>query len=70
MANDCPDDPAEGVDSLVVVYADETLPRLYEMSRMSQDQLPKHSGMSRSENVVSVTCLSATCLLCRLNDRQ
>lgn len=64
MASDCSDDPAEGVDSLVVVYADELLPRLYEMSHISQDQLPKHSGMQ--EKLTQSWLIELECLEVRM----
>lgn len=39
-----PRDLAEGLDMIKVVYGDETIPSLYENSRVSQEQLPGHPG--------------------------
>lgn len=35
---------SQNVDELSVIYGDESLPRLYENSRISSDQLPAQPG--------------------------
>lgn len=40
-----PRDLAEGLDMIKVVFGDETIPSLYENSRVSQEQLPGQPGM-------------------------
>lgn len=44
MVEEHPRDLAEGLDIIKVVYGDETIPSLYENSRVSQEQLPGHPG--------------------------
>lgn len=39
-----PSDLAEGLDVIKVVYGEESIPTLYENSRISQVQLPGHPG--------------------------
>lgn len=39
-----PRDLAEGLDMIKVFYGDETIPSLYENSRVSQEQLPGQPG--------------------------
>ncbi|XP_042510385.1 transcription elongation factor SPT6 homolog isoform X2 [Macadamia integrifolia] len=45
MVEEYPRDVGQEMDNLVVVYADESLPRLYENSRVSSDQLPGQPGI-------------------------
>jgi len=45
MVEENPRDVGHEMDELSVVYGDESLPRLYENSRISSDQLPGQSGM-------------------------
>lgn len=40
-----PRDLAEGLDMIKVVYGDESIPSLYENSRVSQEQLPGQPGL-------------------------
>ncbi|PPS18321.1 hypothetical protein GOBAR_AA02241 [Gossypium barbadense] len=40
-------DVGHETDELIIVYGDESLPRLYENSRISTDQLPSESGIVR-----------------------
>ncbi|XP_048603156.1 transcription elongation factor SPT6 homolog isoform X3 [Brassica napus] len=40
-----PRDVEHGMDDLTIVYVDESLPRLYENSRISGEQLPQQSGI-------------------------
>ncbi|CAN8238192.1 unnamed protein product [Cochlearia groenlandica] len=40
-----PRDVGHGMDDLSIVYVDESLPRLYENSRISSEQLPQQSGI-------------------------
>ncbi|KAM7476827.1 hypothetical protein LguiB_024070 [Lonicera macranthoides] len=40
-----PRDVGEEMDSINIYYGDESLPRLYEHSRISSDQLPRQSGI-------------------------
>lgn len=40
-----PRDLAEGLDMIKVVYGDESIPSLYENSRISQEQLPGQPGL-------------------------
>ncbi|KAM0026592.1 putative tex-like protein, HTH domain superfamily [Helianthus debilis subsp. tardiflorus] len=47
MVEDHPRDVGQEMDSLQVVYADETLPHLYENSRISSEQLQPQSGIVR-----------------------
>jgi transcription elongation factor SPT6 len=42
-----PRDLAEGLDMIKVFYGDETIPSLYENSRVSQEQLPGQPGIVR-----------------------
>lgn len=46
IVEDHPYDVGHEVDELSVVYGDESLPRLYENSRVSLDQLPAQQGNS------------------------
>ncbi|GMH28309.1 hypothetical protein Nepgr_030152 [Nepenthes gracilis] len=45
MVEENPRDVGHEMDGLSVVYGDESLPRLYENSRTSSDQIPGHSGI-------------------------
>ncbi|KAG6744633.1 hypothetical protein POTOM_051270 [Populus tomentosa] len=45
MVEENPRDVGHEMDELSVVYGDESLPRLYENSRISSDQLPGQSGI-------------------------
>lgn len=45
MVEDNPRDVGVEMDGLSIVYGDESLPRLYENSRISSDQLPGQSGI-------------------------
>ncbi|OMO76033.1 hypothetical protein COLO4_25705 [Corchorus olitorius] len=45
MVEENPRDVGHGMDELSIVYGDESLPRLYENSRISSDQLPGQSGI-------------------------
>ncbi|KAK3010331.1 hypothetical protein RJ639_013024 [Escallonia herrerae] len=45
MVEDNPRDVGHEMDGLSIVYGDETLPHLYENSRISSDQLPGQSGI-------------------------
>lgn len=44
MVEENPRDVGQEMDELSIVYGDESLPRLYENSRISSDQLPSQSG--------------------------
>ena len=46
MVEENPRDVGHEMDGLSIVYGDESLPRLYENSRISSDQLPGQSGTS------------------------
>ena len=43
MVEENPRDVGHEMDGLSIVYGDESLPRLYENSRISSDQLPGQS---------------------------
>ncbi|KAJ4980659.1 hypothetical protein NE237_031496 [Protea cynaroides] len=45
MVEEYPRDVGQEMDNLVVVYGDESLPHLYENSRVSSDQLPGQPGI-------------------------
>ncbi|XP_022765684.1 transcription elongation factor SPT6 homolog isoform X1 [Durio zibethinus] len=45
MVEENPRDVGHEMDELSIVYGDESLPRLYENSRISSDQLPGQSGI-------------------------
>ena len=45
MVEEKPRDVGHGMDDLTIVYVDESLPRLYENSRISGEQLPQQSGI-------------------------
>ncbi|KAJ8759840.1 hypothetical protein K2173_009941 [Erythroxylum novogranatense] len=45
MVEENPRDVGHEMDELTIVYGDESLPRLYENSRISSDQLPGQSGI-------------------------
>ncbi|KAI7996881.1 hypothetical protein LOK49_LG10G02492 [Camellia lanceoleosa] len=47
MVEDNPRDVGHEMDGLSIVYGDESLPHLYENSRISLDQLSGHSGIVR-----------------------
>ncbi|XP_057506714.1 LOW QUALITY PROTEIN: transcription elongation factor SPT6 homolog [Actinidia eriantha] len=47
IVEDNPRDVGHEMDGLSIVYGDESLPHLYENSRISSDQLPGHSGIVR-----------------------
>ncbi|KAL3637090.1 Transcription elongation factor spt6 [Castilleja foliolosa] len=47
MVEDNPRDVGHGMDNLNIVYGDESLPHLYENSRISVDQLPSQEGIIR-----------------------
>jgi transcription elongation factor SPT6 len=47
MVEDNPRDVGHEMDGLSIVYGDESLPRLYENSRISTDQLPAQTGIIR-----------------------
>ncbi|EFJ08665.1 hypothetical protein SELMODRAFT_447972 [Selaginella moellendorffii] len=42
-----PRDLADGIDMIPLVYGDETIPRLYEYSRVSEEQLQQQPGIVR-----------------------
>ena len=44
MVEENPRDVGHEMDGLSIVYGDESLPRLYENSRISSDELPGQSG--------------------------
>lgn len=44
MVEENPRDVGHEMDGLSIVYGDESLPRLYENSRISSDQLPSQQG--------------------------
>ena len=44
MVEENPRDVGHEMDGLSIVYGDESLPRLYENSRISSDQLQGQSG--------------------------
>ena len=44
MVEDNPRDVGHEMDGLSIVYGDESLPHLYENSRISADQLPGQQG--------------------------
>lgn len=44
MVEDNPRDVGHEMDNLNIIYGDESLPHLYENSRISADQLPTQSG--------------------------
>lgn len=44
MVEENPRDLGREMDGLSIVYGDESLPRLYENSRISSDQLPGQPG--------------------------
>jgi hypothetical protein len=44
MVEENPRDVGHEMDGLSIVYGDESLPRLYENSRISSDQLPGQPG--------------------------
>lgn len=44
MVEENPRDVGHEMDELSIVYGDESLPRLYENSRISSDQLPGQPG--------------------------
>lgn len=44
MVEENPRDVGHEMDGLSVFYGDESLPRLYENSRISSDQIPGHKG--------------------------
>lgn len=46
MVEDNPRDVGHEMDNLNIVYGDESLPHLYENSRISVDQLPSQEGVS------------------------
>lgn len=45
MVEDNPRDVGHEMDNLNIVYGDESLPHLYENSRISVDQLPSQEGI-------------------------
>lgn len=45
MVEENPRDVGHEMDGLSIVYGDESLPRLYENSRISSDQLQGQSGI-------------------------
>ncbi|KAL7097644.1 hypothetical protein ACP275_10G156800 [Erythranthe tilingii] len=47
MVEKCPRDVSDEMDNLNIVYGDESLPHLYENSRISVDQLPSQEGITR-----------------------
>lgn len=47
MVEENPRDVGHEMDGLSVFYGDESLPRLYENSRISSDQIPGHPGIVR-----------------------
>lgn len=44
MVEENPRDVGHEMDGLSIVYGDESLPRLYENSRISSEQLPSQQG--------------------------
>ena len=48
MVEDNPRDVGYEMDNLNVVFCDESLPHLYENSRISVDQLPSQEGILNS----------------------
>lgn len=46
MVEENPRDVGHEMDGLSIVYGDESLPHIYENSRISSDQLPGQSGNS------------------------
>ena len=45
MVEENPRDVGHEMDGLSIVYGDESLPRLYENSRISSEQLPSQQGL-------------------------
>lgn len=50
MVEDNPREVGHEMDNLNIVYGDESLPHLYENSRISADQLPGQSGKNLLSN--------------------
>lgn len=55
MVEDNPRDVGHEMDNLNIVYGDESLPHLYENSRISTDQLPGQAGSFFTE-IMSYLC--------------
>lgn len=55
MVEENPRDVGHDMDGLSIVYGDESLPRLYENSRISADQLPGQSGISVAAVIISAS---------------
>lgn len=51
MVEDNPREVGHEMDNLNIVYGDESLPHLYENSRVSADQLPGQSGKNLLSNL-------------------
>lgn len=54
MVEENPRDVGHEMDGLSIVYGDESLPRLYENSRVSSDQLPGQPGKLKPKILHSV----------------
>lgn len=61
MVEEHPRDVGHEMDELSIVYGDESLPRLYENSRISSDQLPGQKGLFVS--VLNSVCFSRSLLI-------
>ncbi|KAE8714781.1 4-alpha-glucanotransferase DPE2-like isoform X1 [Hibiscus syriacus] len=62
MVEENPRDVGHEMDELSIVYGDESLPRLYENSRISADQLPGTSDSFHSLSMLSVIVKRAVAL--------
>lgn len=51
MVEENPRDVGHEMDGLSIVYGDESLPRLYENSRISSEQLPSQQGIYKAFDV-------------------
>ena len=61
MVEENPRDVGHEMDGLSIVYGDESLPRLYENSRISSEQLPSQTGKLRCIYVIrSALCFVGT----------
>lgn len=67
MVEDNPRDVGHEMDNLNVVYADESLPHLYENSRISVDQLPSQEGILEFVLGCNLFLYCASCGCCYLH---
>lgn len=64
IVEDHPKDVSRDIENISIVYGDESLPRLYENSRVSSDQLPGQPGTVNHTEKFEILIVLFLSLIC------